>query len=634
MYSDMVEDKIRRGAEVMGDEIIKRVAAYVRVSTSSEDQLNSFINQKAIVKKAMEKHANHQLIKIYADRGLTATSEYKREAFLEMMVDAGLDILKTPYEEKKRKKFKLTPVVSDRTPLFDEIWVKNSSRFARNIEIVPFIRELRKKGVYVYFMDINKSTQSEADAFLIELFFLMGQEESADKSRKVRMGQRVGAEKGVFMSNSSLYGYKKVDKTTLEVIPEEAEVISFIYNSYAEGYGIRRLLELLSRKGYRTRKGVEFGKSTVKRILTNPLYKGDHIRNRYTTGVVFVDKSSTPRELPEDQWIVHEDAVPRIVDRELWEKCQEIRTSKVNHINQRGVNHGTDQYSGLIKCGKCGSSFVANIDRGRRFYNCSLKKTKGVKVCDMVNVSLQDIDILIDKYAHGHFAEEIVKGIHFEVGHLEDVKREIAHQLGKDTSQELAKAREDYREIKVKSEKLLDLHLDGMIDKNVYASRYNNLQLELGELNNIISSLTAKDEELYQEIDGIDHIMDLMFQLASSNLNKTFTREEIIEHIDRIVVNEDYSRAIQGKIKEIQEGNHSGEVFRPQDERRKRQARLSVELKIYQDIEKLLVKYLGAKVLKAKFHNSVGKKRTVPVKRKNGFKRKKRSMIIKVRPPK
>ena len=154
---------------------MEKVCAYCRVSTDSKEQESSFENQRAYFERELSKENGFNLIKIYADKGLTGTV-FDREQFLDMLYDAGLD-----YQTIKGK---LIFTTSDREPLFKYICVSNTSRFARNILIVDIIRELRKKKVYIKFMDWGKSTEDDD----IETFLKTVGEKLSDLCGQVDLG--------------------------------------------------------------------------------------------------------------------------------------------------------------------------------------------------------------------------------------------------------------------------------------------------------------------------------------------------------------------------------------------------------------------------------------------------------------
>ena len=159
------------------------------------------------------KENGYKLIEIFSDKGLTGTKFANRDEFNRMLQMAGLDIDvvngKSIYTASKFKK-----------SCFQYIYVTNTSRFARNIEVVGIIRALKEKGVYVVFKDLGKSTENPQDEMLLQIMFTMDEQESRDKSLKVTNGyKRSAIRTDKIHTNSRIYGYTLYkEENRLEVI--------------------------------------------------------------------------------------------------------------------------------------------------------------------------------------------------------------------------------------------------------------------------------------------------------------------------------------------------------------------------------------------------------------------------------
>lgn len=348
------------------DDLI-RVAGYGRVSTDSKDQKNSLEHQKASYERDYKDNPKYIYNEkyLYFDRGITGT-KLNRPRFDEMLKDAGLDIVEVRNNDNDNRKRYLDYVTipsSTRKPKFDLIIVRNTSRFARNINCVKILEQLRQIKVYVYFCDIDKTTERETDMEEIQSHLLSAERESRMKSRMVKFGNKEGALSGVIRASKSLYGYRYIGNENkleirLEIIEEEAETIRKIYKWYLEGYGIRRIERLLRENKICTRKGKNFGKSTIRAILTNEKYKGWSVRNKYDTGTVF-NKNSCAKIRDKSEWIIHiTEKVPAIVSEKDFDKVQEMLYNKKEHILNKGIYHGISEFCGKIICGKCRQSIL------------------------------------------------------------------------------------------------------------------------------------------------------------------------------------------------------------------------------------------------------------------------------------
>ena len=196
-----------------------KVAAYARVSTGSEEQYTSFKNQLSYFTEKIISEGN-ELIKLYADEGLTGTN-FKRKGFIDMLYDAGIDFIKINNQE--------IFVLSDRAPLFDIIYVKSTSRLARNTDLMNIIKLLKTKNVDIYFDDLNKKA-SEVDAeLLINLLIIFDEQFSNDLSRKTKFGFLESARKRSILTN--ILGYRRKDDDIV-IIEDEANIVKVIFDKF------------------------------------------------------------------------------------------------------------------------------------------------------------------------------------------------------------------------------------------------------------------------------------------------------------------------------------------------------------------------------------------------------------------
>ena len=232
-----------------------RVAAYARVSSSSEDQLNSFAAQNAHYTELITANPEWEFVDVYADKGITGTSAEKREDFQRLLADC-------------------------RRGRVDKILVKSSSRFARNAkECLETVRELKALGVGVCFEEQGIDTSELAGEFLTAIFAMMDQKESENISDNLRWSIDMRMRAGKYNTCTAPFGYRLV-KGKLELIPDQAAVIRYIYDAYLSGKtagDIAAELNLFS-------EGKPWKAQRIDYILTNERYSGNAVlRKRYTT---------------------------------------------------------------------------------------------------------------------------------------------------------------------------------------------------------------------------------------------------------------------------------------------------------------------------------------------------------------
>lgn len=310
-----------------------KVASYCRVSTDKSDQANSFESQQRYFKEYIDRTPDWKLYEIYADEGITGTSTEKRVRFNQMMRDA-------------------------RMGKFNMIITKEVSRFSRNIlDTISYTRELKAIGVYVMFIN-DGITTSDPDAELrLSIMGSLAQEESRRTSERVKWGQTRRMEQGVVFGCSML-GYDVKDgKMTIN--PEGAEIVRLIFSKYGnEKKGTSVIARELREAGYKTYAGnTKWSNSHINKILKNEKYVGDLCQKKTITPE-FLDhkKKYNPDK---DKMIFIKNHHEPIIDRELWNLVQEELARRNLHANYGKGHSNRYVFSGRIKCGECGASFVS-----------------------------------------------------------------------------------------------------------------------------------------------------------------------------------------------------------------------------------------------------------------------------------
>ena len=230
-----------------------RVAAYCRVSTDSDDQLQSYETQVRHYTAEIKKNPDWINVGIFADEGITGVMTKKRDEFNKM-------------------------IELCRAGKIDRILTKSTSRFARNtVDSLRYIRELKALGISIYFEKENIDTLKMDSETIITVYSAFAQAESESISGNIKLGKRYKYKAGdVPMMYGKILGYRKGADGSPEIIPEEAKIIRFIYDEYLNGNGYAQICKLLEEKEYKTINGkTTWAIGVVKSILTNEKYKGD-----------------------------------------------------------------------------------------------------------------------------------------------------------------------------------------------------------------------------------------------------------------------------------------------------------------------------------------------------------------------
>ncbi len=301
----------------------RRVAAYARVSTLLEEQTTSYQTQVNFYNNYISSREDWQMVKVYADEGISATSTKNREGFKEMIKDA-LD------------------------GKIDLILTKSISRFARNtVDTLQAIRDLKEKDVEVYFEKENIWTLDSKGEVLLTIMSSLAQEESRSISENVKWATRKKFANGeASVSYSKFLGYDKGFK----INEEEAKTVRKIYGWFLQGYSYEAISRMLTEGGYSTAtKSGKWNGSTVKRILQNEKYKGDVLLQK---GYIedFLTKKRVVNNGEIQQYYVSEHHDP-IIDPEIFDRVQ-------IEIANRTERRSGYAFSGKLICGECGGRYT------------------------------------------------------------------------------------------------------------------------------------------------------------------------------------------------------------------------------------------------------------------------------------
>ncbi|MHB1151379.1 MAG: recombinase family protein [Eubacteriales bacterium] len=332
-----------------------RVAAYCRVSTNLDNQIDSFEMQERYYSTLIRSKPGWRLAGIYSDQGISGTQKKNRTGFQRMMRHC---------EEGK----------------IDRILCKSISRFARNtVDMLDTIRILKYYQISVIFEKENIDTLSMQSEFIISTIAAIAQEESRSISENMQWSFKKRFESGepVFKRLLGYNMYRENGKKVLSINNEEAEIVREIYQLALEGFGytdISRKLIMLKRK---TLKGdYEWSIDLIKGILTNERYTGDVIcQKTYTVNYLKHMKKRNNGEV--SQYLIenHHDA---IITRDTFMKVQEfLELNKSHKISQM-----TYPLSSRLICGSCGAKLHRYNPKSYPKWRCS-KNNKSVLLCSM-----------------------------------------------------------------------------------------------------------------------------------------------------------------------------------------------------------------------------------------------------------
>ena len=346
-----------------------RVAAYCRVSTDDEEQPTSYEAQKTYYTDKIMSNPAWTMAGIFADEGITGTQARKRPEFLRMI------------RLCKQKKI-------------DLVLAKSISRFARNtVDCLNYIRVLKGLGIAVIFEKENINTLETDSELITTMMGAFAQAESESMSANIRWGKRQAMREGkVSFQYTRLYGYRKGQDNTPEIIPEEAEVIKTIFKTYLAGETLQAIKNQLNEEKIPTPgKSEEWSVAVLQRILRNEKYCGDVLLQKTfvsdcISGKVEKNNGQLPMYLVENN---HEG----IIDRQIFQRTQSeiARRAGSKAPSKKTASTGLARYSGKyalterLVCGECGTLYKrctwTQKGEKRIVWRCISRLDYGKKYC-------------------------------------------------------------------------------------------------------------------------------------------------------------------------------------------------------------------------------------------------------------
>ena len=485
------------------------IAAYCRVSTDKSDQLNSLETQKEFFLE-YTKRTGDNLIKLYADEGISGTKIKNRKEFQRMLADA----------EKG---------------LFDMVVVKDISRFARNtVDLLQSVRKLKSLGIETQFLTANMTSMGNSE-FVLTIFGALAQEESANTSKRIKFGKKMNAEKG--RVPNIVFGYDKTtgDYFNLSINENEAMAIRQIFQWYTgEGYGGSKIANMLNERGIKTKRGNNWSQNSVCRILTNEIYTGKIINGKEEIADFLTGQR---KEKDESEWLVTIRPELRIIEDEVFDKAQDILKGrhdsfKITHERQSNKY----LFSTLIKCKECGWSFRRTVRQYKNTYVrwvCSGHNGKGADNCpNAVTVDEEELIQALQDYFQEILSKK-KKVINYVIKEFQRVYK------AKDENIEYEKQlNTELNKLRKSCEKYMDMYTDDLISRE--------------ELNEKIGGMRKEIERLENELKMVSYHLTKGEQLEAI-LNSTFKQLEDITDVHEMT-NAQLKRLIQ-KIEVDKEGN-------------------------------------------------------------------------------
>ena len=356
-----------------------RVAAYCRVSTASDEQLISLDTQKAHYEDYIKSNSEWEYAGVFFDEGITGTKKECRDG-LNSLID------------------------SCEKGLVDLVITKSISRFARNtIDCLKYVRQLKEKNIVIIFEKENINSLEEDSELRITLSGAFAQSESESISANVTWGKRRAMEAGkVSIQYKKLYGYRKGEDGQPEIIPEQAEIVRWLYERYLTGASLRMIKEELEQQGVKCfEDSPEWTISRIRSILQNEKYCGDVLMQK-TFRQDFINRKAIKNTGQLPMYLI-ENHHEGIVSREKYDAVQaEMARRNAAKSPSKNAVTGMASYaskyalSERLVCGECGTlyrrcTWTRNGEK-RVVWRCVSRLDYGKKYC-LNSITVQENDL-------------------------------------------------------------------------------------------------------------------------------------------------------------------------------------------------------------------------------------------------
>lgn len=507
-----VREEILKGKSIA--ELPLRVTFYARVSTESDEQLNSLDNQISFFENYIKSNKNWIYVNGYIDEGISGSTVKKRKKFLQMIEDA-----KSGY--------------------FDLIVTKEVSRFSRNLsDSIKYTQELLANDVGVYFQSNGINTYDPNSEFILNMMGSVAQEEVKRLSSRVKWGHKEAIKKGRVLGSNIITGYKK-DNAKLVIVEEEAKKVRKIFELYASGkYGFNKLAMELHRQGINNNKGNIYDKDTLKRIIQNPKYKGFYCG--HTTEII--DYRTKQRVyIPREEQIIYKDkSIPAIVSEELWNRANEVLDSRSTLMKASNGNAKKSErkycYTTKIFCSDHNVSYQRMTSKRKKTkprWACGNYIKYRLEACESPIIAEMDLNNIFTIIMEQIFNDknEIVKEMLEYYSNL---------KIDNNYNQEISNIKKEIKNIEAKKEKLLELNMDNSISNLEFKERNDKYNEEISFLNIKIGKIEQERKLMTDSFGNIKIIKDAIKKQVDYKNNVTEFVNKFLEEI--IVYKEDNDR--------------------------------------------------------------------------------------------
>lgn len=468
---------------------IRKAVAYARFSSNNQRE-ESIDAQLRAISDYCERE-NIQLVDIYSDEAQSAKTD-NRDDF-KNMTDA---IFKGNYD-------------------IDAVLVHKFNRFARNkYDSALYKKRLRDIGIKV--VSVTQPIDDSPEGRILEsLIEAMDEYYSENLALEVKKGMLENALKGKHTGGGKLLGLS-VDDEGYYYPDENAPIIYRIFKEYADGVPKTQIVERLNREGYRNQYGRKFNTRTITDLLQNEKYIGNFIYNHTQTEIIRLEG------------IIKNP----IVDEDLWERVQKLRkdANKPKHRKRKYL------MTGKLRCGVCGFTYCGSGAKKKNkngdmsaYYKCQ-GKIKNKNGCTNPSLNKDYYEKLV--------IDTITKSVLTDNA-IDEIAVSVTTQLEKERKKPLiptAKLRNQLDKVKDKQARLMELYLDGGMERKVLDEKNNALKEERKHIEEQIERNLYLEQSNILDVQDIKNMILEFREELRNNPDFDFAQVVFNTFVDSIVV--------------------------------------------------------------------------------------------------
>lgn len=502
------------------------MAIYCRVSTAEQaEEGYSIGEQERVIAEYCEK-MGYEVYKTYSDKGISGKDINHRPQMLALLSDA----------EKKK---------------FDMVMSWKITRLSRKLkDALEIVDTLEKYNISYRSYSEPFENDTPAGKMQFQVLAVVGEFERNSISQNVKMGMCAKARAGEWCGGSPPLGYdcvpngvsenEKRTKSSLQINEKEAEVVRFIFDTYASGKGYKMIVGELNRKGFKTKLGNRFSVAQIKPILTNPTYLG---KIRYN---VRRDWNEKRRNNINPNPIIADGKHEPIIEQELWDRVQMILANKSGKPSR--IYDGEYPLTGILRCPVCGAGMVISRTTNRlkdgtkkvlTYYACGNWKNKGIAVCHSNSVRVEK--------ANQYVYEQIEKLLSDE-RFLKSVLKKLNEEHGQKQGQAKGEIETVEKRLEILSnrkKKIFESFEDDLISQEEFIERKNQLKSEEDELKKkleLAQNVVCEEKSGEVSYEFVKQVLTGFSKVLSSDIDRSLRKQLLHMLIKEITI--DKSREI------------------------------------------------------------------------------------------